>query len=87
MLIRAGNWAGRAGLGRANSGLGKNQAGPKLTRFFRAKILTAQPALKTGLVGLNSLLKAKKNSAGPGHTGSSHIGSGQIFQVYFGPII
>ena len=57
---RAGNRAGRAGLGRANSGLGQNRAGPKLARFFRAKILTAQPALKTGLIGKNSLLKEKK---------------------------
>ena len=46
---------GRAGPGRANSGPGQNQAGPKLARFFSAKILTAQPALKTGPVGPNSL--------------------------------
>ena len=63
-IIRAGNRPGRAGLGRANGGLGQNRAWPKLARFFRAKILTAQPALKTGLVGPNSLLKAKKIRAG-----------------------
>ena len=61
---RGGNWAGRAGLGRANSGPGQNRAGPKLARFFRAKILTAQPALKTGPVEPNSLFKAKKVWAG-----------------------
>ena len=68
-LGRGGNRAGRAGLGRANSGPGQNRAGPKLARFFRAKILTAQPALKTGPVGPNSLFKVKKNSGGPGPTG------------------
>ena len=57
---------GRAGLGRANSGPGQNRAGPKLARFFRATILTAQPALKTGPIGPNCLFKAKKNSGGPG---------------------
>ena len=66
---RGGNRAGRAGLGRANSGPGQNRAGPKLARFFRVKILIAQPALKTGLVGPNSLFKAKKNSGGPGRAG------------------
>ena len=74
--IRGGNRGGRAGLGRANSGSDQNQAGPKLTRFFRAKILTAQPVLKIGLVGPNSLFKAKKNSAGragPGHTWPGQI--------------
>ena len=35
-MARAGNWAGRA-----NSGPGQNRAGPKLARFFQAKILTA----------------------------------------------
>ena len=57
---KVGNRASRAGLGRANSGLGQNRARPKLAWFFRAKILVAQPALKTGLVGPNSLLKVKK---------------------------
>ena len=56
---------GRAGLGWANSGPGQNRAGPKLARFFRAKILTAQPALKTRSVGPNYIFKAKKNSDGP----------------------
>ena len=65
---------GRAGLGwtgpkmgRAKIGPGQNWPdffGPKLARFFRAKILTAQPSLKTGPVGPNSLLKAKKIQAG-----------------------
>ena len=49
-------------IGRA--GPGQQWAGPKPGR---AKIvLTAQPALKTGPVGPNSLFKAKKNSGGPG---------------------
>ena len=72
---------GRAGLGQANSGLGQNRAGPKLAWFCLAKILVAQPALKTGLVGPNSFLKAKKfraGRAGSGHTGPGHIGQGQI---------
>ena len=59
--IRGGNRAGRTGLGRANSGPGQNRVGLKLARFFRAKILTAQPVLKTGSVGPNSLFKVKKN--------------------------
>ena len=65
---RGGNRAGRAGptVGRANNGPGQNRADPKLARFFRAKILTAQPALKIGPVGPNSFFKAKKNSGGPG---------------------
>ena len=66
LVIRGGNRAGRAGLGWANSGSGQNRVGPKLAQFFRAKILTAQPAIKTGPVGPNSLFKAKKNSGGPG---------------------
>ena len=61
---RAGNRAGRAVLGRANSGLGQNRVGPKLARFFLSKILVAQPALKTGLIEPNGLLKAKKIQAG-----------------------
>ena len=40
------------------------RAGLKLARFFRVKILTVQPALKTRPVGPNSLFKAKKNSGG-----------------------
>ena len=42
----------------------KNRAGLKLARFFRAKMLTAQPVLKTGPVGPNSLFKEKKIRAG-----------------------
>ena len=38
--------------------------------------LTAQPALKTGLVGPNSLFKAKKIQAG-------HTGVGQIWLGFF----
>ena len=60
VLDRAGNRTDRAGLGLANSGSGQNRAGPKLARFFRAKILTVQPSLQIGLVEPNSLLKAKK---------------------------
>ena len=81
LIFRGGNREGRAGLGRANSGPGQNWAGQKLARFFRAKILTAQPALKTGPVGPNSLFKAKKIQTGraePGHTGLGHTGPGQI---------
>ena len=73
-MNRGGNRAGRAGLGRANTGPGQNQAGPKLAVFFRARILTAQPALKTGPVGPNSHFKAKKNSAGPGRAGPYRAG-------------
>ena len=75
---------GRAGLDRVNSGSGQNRAGPKLARFFQAKILIAQPALKTGPVGPNSLLKAKKKSIGPGRaiTGRAKFGP-----VFFRPII
>ena len=57
-----GNRTGRAGLGRANNEPDQNRAGLKLARFFPVKILIAQPVLKTGSVGLNSLFKAKKNS-------------------------
>ena len=60
VLDRAGNQTNRAGLGLANSGLGQNRAGPKLARFFRVKILIAQPSLQIRLVEPNSLLKAKK---------------------------
>ena len=63
---RCSNRTGRVGLGRVNSGPGQNRVGLKLARFFRAKILTAQPALKTGPIWPNSLFKAKKNSDGPG---------------------
>ena len=69
-------------IGRA--GPGQQWAGPKLTRFFRANILTAQPALKTGPVGLNSRFKAKKNSSGPGWAIPGRAKFGPIF---FGPII
>ena len=51
-------------VGPANSGLGQNRVRSNLTRIFRTKILAAQPALKTGLVGPNSLLKAKKKKSG-----------------------
>ena len=77
--IRAGNRPGRAGPT-------MGQVGPKLARFFRVKLLVAQPVLKTGLVGPNSLLKAKKfwaGRAGSGHTGSGHIGPGQIWPDFF----
>ena len=52
LMGRGGNRAGRAG--------------PKLTWFLRAKILTVQPVLKIGPVGPNSFFKAKKNSGGLG---------------------
>ena len=68
-------------MGRANSGLGQNRAGPKLAWIFWAKILAAQPALKTGLVGPNSLLKAKKIRAG--RAGSGHTDLGQIWPSFF----
>ena len=66
---RGGNRAGRA-----NSGPGQNRARPKLARFFLAKILTAQPALKTGPIGPNSLFKGKKNLGGPGRAGPYRAG-------------
>ena len=78
---RAGNRAGRAGLGRSNSEPGKNRVGPKLAQFFQAKILTAQPALKTGPVGPNSLLKAKKNSGGPGRAMPYRAGPYWVGQI------
>ena len=70
---------------------GQKWAGPKpgwaqIGPVFRAKILTAQPALKTGPVGPNSLFKAKKiraGQAGPGHTGPGHIGLSQIWPDFF----
>ena len=70
---RGGNRAGRA-----NSGSGQNWVGPKLARFFRAKILTAQPALKTGPIGPNSLFKAKKKI---------RAGWAKFSPVFFEPII
>ena len=83
---RASNRAGRSGLSLANNGLGQNQVGSKLARIFWAKILVAHPALKTRLVGPNSLLKAKKipaGRAGSGHTEQGHIGPGQIWPGFF----
>ena len=77
IVHRGGNRAGRAGLGWANSGPGQNQVGPKLARFFLAKVLTAQPALKTEPVGPNSLFKGKKIRASRAKFGP----------VFFGPII
>ena len=71
---------------RIRAGNRADWAGPKLARFFRVKLLVAQPALKTGLVGPNSLLKAKKirtGRAGSGHTGSGHIRPSQIWPVFF----
>ena len=79
--VRAGNRAGRAELGRANSGLGQNRARPKLALIFRAKNLAAQPALKTGRAGQNSLLKAKKIRASRAELG--HTGPGQIWPDFF----
>ena len=55
-------------------------------RAGRAKILVAHPALKTGLVGPNSLLKVKKiraGRAGSGHTEQDHIRPGQIWPGFF----
>ena len=82
-MSRGGNRAGRARLGRANSGQGQYRARPKLARFFRAKILTAQPVLKTGPVGPNSLFKAKKNSD---ESGWAILGRAKFGSVFFGPI-
>ena len=85
-MNRGGNRAGRAGLGWANSGPGQNRAGPNLARFFRAKILTTQSALKIGPVGPNNLLKGKKIRVGraePGHTGLGHTRLGQIWPDFF----
>ena len=76
----------RAGRGWANSGLGQNQIEPKLVRIFQAKILAAQSALKTRLVGQNSLLKAKKireDRTRSSHIGPGHMGPGQIWPDFF----
>ena len=62
---RAGRDWVRSIVGRAKTGVG-----PKLARFFWAKILIAQSALKIGLIGPNSIFKAKKNSDGSGRAGS-----------------
>ena len=67
------------GVTRGGNRAGREWAGPKLTRFFWAKILTAQPALKTGPVGPNSLFKAKKNSDGPGRAIPGRAKFGTIF--------
>ena len=90
-MTRAGNRAGRAGLDRANSGSGQNQAGSKLVRFFRAKILTAQSVLKTGPVWSNSFLKAKKkfgwDGSGRAIPGRAIPGRAKFGPIFFGPII
>ena len=81
--LRGGNQAGRAGLGRANTG-------PGLARFFWAKILTAQPALKSGRSGQIVISRQKKIRAGrawSGQTGLGHTGPGQIWPGFFGPKI
>ena len=77
IVSRGGNRAGRVGLGRANSGPSQNRAGPKLARFFRTKILTAQPVLKTVPIGLNSLFKAKKIRPGRAGPNLARFFSGQ----------
>ena len=82
IALRGGNRAGRVRLGRANSGPGQNRAGSKLARFFRTKILTAQPALKIESVGSNSLFKTKKKNR-MGRVGSGYTGSGQIWPGFF----
>ena len=85
-VTRGGNRAGRAGLDRANSGMGQNRTGSKLARFFRTKILTAQSALKTGPIGLNSLFKVKKNSYRPDRVGPYWAGpyrAGPIWPDFF----
>ena len=90
ILTGAGYQAGRAGLGRANSGLGQNWARQKLVRIFRAKILAAQPALKIGLAGPNSVLKAKKlGHVGPGWAipGRAILGRAKFGPIFFGPTI
>ena len=68
--------------GPGRAGQGQQWAGPKPGR---AKILTAQPALKTGPVGPNSHFKAKKKfrRAGSGHTGLGHTGPSQIWPGFF----
>ena len=60
---------------------GLGWAGPKFARFFRAKILTAQPALKTEPIGPNSLFKAKKNSGG--RSGRAIPGRAKFGPVFF----
>ena len=52
---------GPAGSGWAGPTVGRAKTGrAKIGPVFRTKILTAQPILKTGPVGQNSLFKAKK---------------------------
>ena len=89
IYIYIGNRTGRDGLGRVNNGLGLNWPN-FLGLKIGLKILVAQLVLKTGLIGPNNLLKAKKIKAdqtGSGHIGSGHIRSGQIWPGFFGPII
>ena len=67
--------------------VGSDRTGPKLAQFFRAKILTTQAALKTGLVGSNSLFKAKKIGPGQAISGRAILGRAKFGPVFFGPII
>ena len=65
------------------AGPGQQWAGPKLARFFRAKILTAQLVLKIGPVGPNSLFKAKKKI----QAGRAIPGQAKFGPIFFGSII
>ena len=67
-------------------------AGPKSGRakigpIFRDQILVAQPVLKTGLIGPNSLLKVKKIQAGRAIPDRAILGRTKFDPVFFGPII
>ena len=75
-IARAGNRACRAGLGRAKTGPGQNWPG------FFGQNFSNPAALKTGLIGPNSLLKAKKIRAGRAILDRAKFGP-----IFFGPII
>ena len=81
-MNRVRNRAGRAGLGQANSGLGQQWAGPKPSRakiglVFSGQNFSSLARPKTGLVRLNSLLKAKKIRAGRAGPNLARFFSGQ----------
>ena len=64
-ISRGGNRAGRAG-----PKPGRAKIGP----VFSGIILIAQPVLKIGSIGPNSIFKVKKNSGGPGRAGLYRAG-------------
>ena len=77
----ASSHAARAG---NRAGPGQNLIGLKFVRFFRAKILIAQPVLKTRPIGPNSTFKVKKNSGGSGRV---ILDQTKFDPIFFGAII